>query len=76
MVMAFQTWCICHKFSISLTNYFVIKCLYVEEMVGLKYEDLPVDSFITVFIKCDVGLENRLIRAPLLGLAKSIYYRK
>ena len=45
-------------------------------MVGLKYEDLPVDSFITVFIQCNVGLENKLIRAPLLGLAKSIYYRK
>ena len=45
-------------------------------MVGLKYEDLPVDSFITVFIHGDVGLENRLIRAPLLGLAKSIHYRK
>ena len=40
-------------------------------MVGLKYEDLPVDSFITVFIQCDVGLENRLNL-----LAKSIYYRK
>ena len=31
-------------------------------------------SFITVFIQCNVGLENKLIRAPLLGLAKSIYY--
>ena len=39
-------------------------------MVGLK----PVDSFITVFIQRNVGLENKLIRAPLLGLAKSIYY--
>ena len=35
---------------------------------------MPVDSFITVFIQCNVGLENKLIRAPLLGLAKSIYY--
>ena len=31
-------------------------------------------SFITVFIQCNVGLENKLTRAPLLGLAKSIYY--
>ena len=31
-------------------------------------------SFITVFIQCNVGLENKLIRAPLLGLAKSTYY--
>ena len=31
-------------------------------------------SFITVFIQCNVGLENKVIRAPLLGLAKSIYY--
>ena len=31
-------------------------------------------SFITVFIQCNVGLEDKLIRAPLLGLAKSIYY--
>ena len=31
-------------------------------------------SFITVFIQCNVGLENKLIRAPLLGLGKSIYY--
>jgi len=31
-----------------------------------------IDSFITVFIQCNVGLENKLIRAPLLGLAKSI----
>ena len=50
-------------------------------MVGLKYEDLPVDSFITDFIQCNEGLENKLIsltnnKAPLLGLAKSIYYRK
>ena len=50
-------------------------------MVGLKYntcqidsKDLPVDSFITVFILCNVGLKKKLIRAPLLGLAKSIYY--
>ena len=44
-------------------------------MVGLKYNtDLPVDSFISVFIQCNVGLENNLIRAPHLGLAKSIYY--
>ena len=44
-------------------------------MVGLKklYKDLPVDSFITVFIQFIVGLENKLTRAPLLGLAKSIY---
>ena len=35
---------------------------------------MPVDSFITVFIQCNVGLENKLIRAPLLGLAKFIYY--
>ena len=35
---------------------------------------MPVDSFITVFIQCHVGLENKLIRAPLLDLAKSIYY--
>ena len=35
---------------------------------------MPVDSFITVFILCNVGQENKLIRAPLLGLAKSIYY--
>ena len=33
-------------------------------------------SFITVFIKYNEGLENKLIRAPLLGLAKSIYYTK
>ena len=31
-------------------------------------------SFITVFIQCNVGLENKLTRAPLLGLAKSMYY--
>ena len=30
-------------------------------------------SFITVFIIIE-GLENKLTRAPLLGLAKSIYY--
>ena len=41
-------------------------------MVGLK----PVDSFITVFIQRNVGLENKLIRVPLLGLAKSIYYSR
>ena len=28
----------------------------------------------TVIIQCNVGLKNKLIRAPLLGLAKSIYY--
>ena len=31
-------------------------------------------SFITVFIQYNEGLENKLTRAPLLGLAKSIYY--
>ena len=31
-------------------------------------------SFITVFIQSNEGLENTLTRAPLLGLAKSIYY--
>ena len=31
-------------------------------------------SFITVFIHYNEGLENKLTRAPLLGLAKSIYY--
>ena len=30
-------------------------------------------SFITVFIQYNEGLENKLTRAPLLGLAKSIY---
>ena len=30
-------------------------------------------SFITAFIQCNVGLEDKLTRAPLLGLAKSIY---
>ena len=28
----------------------------------------------TVIIQCNVGLKNKLRRAPLLGLAKSIYY--
>ena len=28
----------------------------------------------TVIIQCNVGLKNKLITAPLLGLAKSIYY--
>ena len=37
-------------------------------------QDLLVDSFITVFILCNEGLGNKLIRAPLLGLAKSIHY--
>ena len=38
---------------------------------------MPVDSFITVFIQCNIGLENKLIiRALLLGLAKSIYYHR
>ena len=32
-------------------------------------------SFITVFIQYNEGLENKPTRAPLLGLAKSIYYR-
>ena len=32
-------------------------------------------SFISVFILNNEGLENKLTRAPLLGLAKSIYYR-
>ena len=31
-------------------------------------------SFIADFIKYNEGLENKLTRAPLLGLAKSIYY--
>ena len=30
--------------------------------------------FFLYLIQCNVGLENELIRAPLLGLAKSIYY--
>ena len=30
-------------------------------------------SFITVFVQCNVGLENKLARAPLLGLAEYIY---
>ena len=30
-------------------------------------------SFITVFIQYNEGLENKLTRTPLLGLAKSIY---
>ena len=30
-------------------------------------------SFTTVFIQNNEGLENKLTRAPLLGLAKSIY---
>ena len=34
---------------------------------------LMLKSFITVFIQCNVGLEDKLTRAPLLGLAKSIY---
>ena len=29
---------------------------------------------ISVFIQNNEGLENKLTRAPLLGLAKSIYY--
>ena len=31
-------------------------------------------SFFAVFIQYSEGLENKLTRAPLLGLAKSIYY--
>ena len=31
-------------------------------------------TLITVFIQYNEGLENKLTRAPLLGLAKSIYY--
>ena len=31
-------------------------------------------TFITVFIQYNEGLENKRTRAPLLGLAKSIYY--
>ena len=31
-------------------------------------------SLISVFIQNNEGLENKLTRAPLLGLAKSIYY--
>ena len=30
-------------------------------------------SFIAVFIQYNEGLENKLTRAPLLGMAKSIY---
>ena len=40
-------------------------------------ETLPqpvLKTFITVFIQYNEGLENKLTKAPLLGLAKSIYY--
>ena len=33
-------------------------------------------TFITVFIQYNVGLENKLTKTPLLGLAKSIYYQE
>ena len=33
-------------------------------------------TFITVFIQYNVGLENKLTKTPLLGLAKSIYYHE
>ena len=33
-------------------------------------------SFIAVFIQFNEGLENKLKRAPLLGLAKSLYYHR
>ena len=43
------------------------------ELVSQSIEETllqPVlKSFITVFIQCNLGLENKLIRAPLLGLA-------
>ena len=32
-------------------------------------------SFVTVFIRYNEGLENKLTRAPLLGWTKSTYYR-
>ena len=48
------------------------------ELVFQSIEEIllqPVmKSFITVFIQYNEGLENKLTRAPLLGLAKSIYY--
>ena len=34
-----------------------------------------LNSFITVFIQYNEGLENKLTRAPLLGLPKSIYFQ-
>ena len=33
-------------------------------------------TVITVFIQYNVGLENKLTKTPLLGLAKSIYYQE
>ena len=49
------------------------------ELVFQSIEEIllqPVlKSFITVFIQYNEGLENKLTRAPLLGLAKSIYYK-
>ena len=38
-------------------------------------DETLLQSFITVFIQYNEGLENNLTRAPLLGLAKSILYR-
>ena len=34
-----------------------------------------LNSFITVFIQYNEGLENKLTRAQLLGLPKSIYFQ-
>ena len=34
MDMAFETWCICHKYSISLTNYFVIVFISCGKWLG------------------------------------------
>ena len=34
-----------------------------------------LQTYITVIIHYNEGLENKLTRAPLLGLAKSIYYK-
>ena len=44
---------------------------------GSLEENLPqlvLKTFIIVFIQYNEGLENKLTRAPPLGLAKSIYY--
>ena len=34
MDMVFETWCICHKYSISLTNYFVIVFISCGKWLG------------------------------------------
>ena len=49
-------------------------------LVPYPLEETPLQPvltcFITVFIYCNEELENNITRAPLLGLAKSVYYMK